>query len=67
MATVGQKYVIFYVDAKPIRLEVPAEIRAYLNEQFCKHTDAQRHRKATLMNLLALAYKKGHEHGAAER
>jgi hypothetical protein len=50
---------------RKVRVPVPAEVKAYFNEQFVRRnpTPTQSKRFATLMNLLRAAYQKGKEDG----
>ncbi|HEX2837320.1 MAG TPA: hypothetical protein VHN77_04235 [Phycisphaerales bacterium] len=49
------------VDGKQVSIPVPAETMAYFNAQFSrpKPTSEQKKKYATIMNLLAAAYKAG--------
>lgn len=51
----------FMVDGKQVEISVPAEVKAYFDVQFSRPspTALQKKRYATVMNLLAAAYKAG--------
>lgn len=49
------------IDGRKIRIPVPAEVKAYFNEQFVRPrlSPTQKRRFITVMNLLRAAYNKG--------
>lgn len=51
------------VDDKRVKIPVPSEVRAYFTEQFVRDTPTpqQRRKYATVMTLLAAAYKAGRD------
>lgn len=60
-ATGKKARIDFFVNDTKVSLEVPAELKAYFTEQFCRPNPSplQKKRYTTLMKLVSAAYSKG--------